>query len=86
MTTHIKPQRGLDALEPYEPDEPIEELQRAYGFEEMIELALNENPLGTSPKALAAIRQAKLEANSHVGGYVGRMVEYVPKRLDRARK
>ena len=65
MTAHIKPQRGLDALEPYVPDEPIEELQRAYGLEEMIELALNENPLGTSPKALAAIRQALSRLNRY---------------------
>jgi uncharacterized sulfatase len=36
--------------------------------------------------ALAAIKQAKLETKSHVGGYVGRMVQYVPPKLDRPRR
>ncbi|NQT16578.1 MAG: sulfatase-like hydrolase/transferase [Planctomycetes bacterium] len=31
--------------------------------------------------AVSAMKQARLEAKSHVGGYVGRMVEYVPKKL-----
>lgn len=57
MTTHIKPQRGLDAMKPYIPGKPIEEVQREYGLEDVIKLASNENPLGPSPKALAAIEQ-----------------------------
>ena len=58
MTIHVKPQRGLDTLKPYVPGKPIEEVQREYGLKEVIKLASNENPLGPSPKALAAIEQA----------------------------
>ena len=58
MTTHIKAQRGLDGMKPYVPGKPIEEVQREYGLKEVIKLASNENPLGPSPKALAAIEQA----------------------------
>lgn len=43
-------------LAPYEPGKPMEELERELGIESSIKLASNENPLGPSPKALAAVR------------------------------
>jgi len=60
MSEHVKHQSGLDALRPYVPGTPIEEVQREYGLEDVIKLASNENPLGPSPEAVRAIR-AKLE-------------------------
>ncbi len=36
----------------------IEEIQRRYGLRDVIKLASNENPLGPSPKAVAAIERA----------------------------
>jgi histidinol-phosphate aminotransferase len=54
----IRPQHGLDHLKPYVPGTPIEEVQRRYGLKHVIKLASNENPLGSSPKALEAISQA----------------------------
>src|SRR5437870_11449327 len=45
-------------LVPYQPGKPIEELEREYGIADSIKLASNENPLGPSPKALAAIAAA----------------------------
>ncbi len=68
MTTRIKPQRGLDALKPYVPGTPIEEVQREYGVEDVIKLASNENPLGPSPKALAAIEEALPRLNLYPDG------------------
>jgi len=47
---------GVRQLRPYTPGKPIAELEREYGVTESIKLASNENPLGASPKALAAIR------------------------------
>ena len=49
----------IRSLIPYEPGKPIEEVEREYGIANSVKLASNENPLGPSPKALAAIR-AKL--------------------------
>ncbi|VVM05048.1 histidinol-phosphate aminotransferase [Methylacidimicrobium cyclopophantes] len=51
---------GIRSLTPYEPGKPIEELAREQGFapEEICKLASNENPLGPSPLALQAIREA----------------------------
>ena len=44
----------------YEPGKPVEELAREMGLQasEIIKLASNENPLGPSPKALHAMREA----------------------------
>jgi histidinol-phosphate aminotransferase len=58
MTIFVKPQRGLDAMRPYAPGKSIEEVQREYGLQDVIKLASNENPLGPSPKAISAIKQA----------------------------
>ncbi|MGE5217928.1 MAG: histidinol-phosphate transaminase [Chloroflexota bacterium] len=50
----------IRSLIPYEPGKPIEEVEREYGIVNSVKLASNENPLGPSPKAVAAIR-AKLD-------------------------
>ena len=42
----------------YHPGKPIEELEREWGITGAIKLASNENPLGPSPKAMDAIRNA----------------------------
>ena len=68
MTTCVKPQCGVDALRPYVPGTPIEEVQREYGLEDVIKLASNENPLGISPKALAAIERALPGLNYYPDG------------------
>jgi histidinol-phosphate aminotransferase len=56
------------ALHPYEPGKPIEELQRELGIGEPIKLASNENPLGPSPLAVAAMRAALTEVNRYPDG------------------
>lgn len=50
----------LNSLPVYQPGRPIEEVARELGlpFSEIVKLASNENPLGPSPKALAAMRDA----------------------------
>jgi histidinol-phosphate aminotransferase len=49
---------ALATLGSYQPGRPIEEVAREFGLpvEEITKLASNENPLGPSPKALAAMR------------------------------
>lgn len=51
---------GIRSLTPYEPGKPIEELAREQGFapDQICKLASNENPLGPSPLALRALREA----------------------------
>jgi histidinol-phosphate aminotransferase len=54
---------NIRRLKPYVPGKPIEEAQREYGLTDFCKLASNENPLGPSPHAVAAIQEAaaKLE-------------------------
>ncbi len=59
----LKPQSGLSAIKPYVPGKPIEEVQREYGLTDVIKLASNENPLGPSPRVLAAIQAALPQLN-----------------------
>lgn len=49
---------GVRDLRPYTPGKPIDELEREYGVSDSIKLASNENPLGASPRALDAVRDA----------------------------
>lgn len=59
---------GVQKLIPYVPGKPIEELQRELGLTEIVKLASNENPLGPSPKALAAIQAALPELTLYPDG------------------
>src|SRR3990172_6874826 len=46
-------------LNPYDPGKPIEEVEREFGIKDSIKLASNENPLGPSLKALAAVKKSQ---------------------------
>jgi histidinol-phosphate aminotransferase len=52
----------IEAIAPYQPGKPLDELRRELGAawpaEGAVKLASNENPLGPSPKALAALVEA----------------------------
>ena len=58
MSDCPRPQKGLDRIRPYVPGKPIDEVKREYGLEDVIKLASNENPIGVSPKAIAAMQEA----------------------------
>ncbi len=45
-------------LKPYIPGKPVEEVQREMGLTDIIKMASNENPLGSSPLAEAAVRES----------------------------
>ncbi len=53
----LRVHKDIAALVPYSPGKPIEELERELGIPKAIKLASNENPLGPSPKALAALAE-----------------------------
>ncbi|TKX28444.1 histidinol-phosphate transaminase [Campylobacter sp. MIT 12-5580] len=52
----------LNNLSNYEPGKDIELIAREYGVSEVIKLASNENPLGTSPLALKALQENAYKA------------------------
>lgn len=47
---------ALRDYQPYLPGTGVDEAMRKYGLTSVVKLSQNENPLGTSPRALAAIR------------------------------
>ncbi len=53
----LKVHPDIASLVPYVPGKPIEELQRELGLPRAIKLASNENPIGPSPRALAALAE-----------------------------
>jgi histidinol-phosphate aminotransferase len=59
---------AVAAIQPYEPGKPTEELERELGISESVKLASNENPIGPSPKAVMAIRNALSELNRYPDG------------------
>lgn len=59
---------GIQQLSPYVPGKPAEELQRELGLSEIIKLASNENPLGTSAKVAAAITATLPELTRYPDG------------------
>jgi histidinol-phosphate aminotransferase len=61
--------RNLDV---YQPGKPIDELERELGITGAIKVASNENPLGPSPRAVAAIPAAlsQLHLYPDAGGFV----------------
>ena len=55
----IRVHPDIAKLVPYSPGKPLDELERELGIGEAVKLASNENPLGPSPKALAALDEGK---------------------------
>src|SRR3954468_16433185 len=66
---HANPK--LKDLVSYKPGKPIEELARERGLkpEDIIKMSSNENPLGPSPKAVAAMTKALSEAHIYPDGF-----------------
>ncbi|MDP8253315.1 MAG: histidinol-phosphate transaminase [Candidatus Kaelpia aquatica] len=52
-------------IRPYRPGKPIAEVKRELGLKRVYKLASNENPLGPSPKAIAAIKRASIDINRY---------------------
>jgi len=73
-------------MQPYTPGKPIDEVQRELGLSEVVKLASNENPLGPSPKALAAIAKTAGELHLYpdASGYRlrTRLAEHLNRNFD----
>ncbi|MDX1952747.1 MAG: histidinol-phosphate transaminase [Verrucomicrobiota bacterium] len=75
--------RSLDHLPTYQPGRPIEEVAREHGLpvREIIKLASNENPLGPSPAAIAAIQQAVSQLHLYPDGSAFYLKQKLAERL-----
>jgi histidinol-phosphate aminotransferase len=59
---------NIRAIKPYVPGKPMEELERELGIARSIKLASNENPLGPSPLALNALKEATAHLHRYPDG------------------
>ena len=60
VSTHAT--AAVRTLTPYQPGKPVSELERELGLTDIIKLASNENPLGPSASAVAAIKSAAADS------------------------
>src|SRR5689334_17782710 len=72
----------IRTLVPYVPGKPIEETQRELRIQKVVKLASNENPLGPSPKATAAMRKALLQMHRYPDGAAYRLKNALATHLD----
>ena len=65
-----KSRKEIQGLSPYQPGKPIDELAREYGLNpaDIVKLASNENPIGPSPKAIAAMAAETQELTRYPDG------------------
>lgn len=59
---------GVQQISPYQPGKPIDELKRELGLDDIVKLASNENPLGCSPLAVAAIQAEMTQIGRYPDG------------------
>jgi histidinol-phosphate aminotransferase len=59
---------AVNALTPYQPGKPVEDVQRELGLERVVKLASNEGPFGPFPAALEAMQRAARELNRYPDG------------------
>ncbi len=71
----------ISDIKHYEPGKPIKELEREYGIKNIIKLASNENPLGTSKKAIRAIKRALSDINLYPEGSCHYLLEKLSNTL-----
>lgn len=65
---HSLAAKGVQSLKPYLPGKPIEELERELGVTNTLKLASNENTMGPSPLAIAAMQKAIQEVDLYPDG------------------
>src|SRR5271163_4530746 len=70
----------VEALAPYQPGKPIEEVQRELGLERVVKLASNEGPYPPFPAALEAIEASASGLNRYPDGSVHRLQEALAAR------
>jgi histidinol-phosphate aminotransferase len=80
VTLRLPTPAHLAGLDRYEPGKPIEDVQREFGLADVVKLASNENPLGPSPKALAAVAAALSQLHRYPDGAARKLREAIAAR------
>jgi histidinol-phosphate aminotransferase len=59
---------AVKTMKPYVPGKPVEDVQRELGITDLVKLNQNENPLGPSPRAVAAATEAMALVHTYPEG------------------
>jgi len=65
----LEPRPALANFEPYMPGRSMDQIKKEFGLTKVIKLASNENPLGPSPKAAAAVKNAAAKSYLYPDGF-----------------
>ena len=65
----LDPRREVAGFEPYVPGRDMENVKRLYKLKRVIKLASNENPIGPSPRAVAALRKSLPALHRYPDGF-----------------
>lgn len=71
----------VETLTPYDAGKPLEALMGELGLPELIRLSANENPLGPSPRVVAAIRAEAARVHLYPDGGAGALREALGRHL-----
>jgi histidinol-phosphate aminotransferase len=71
---------SVNALTPYAPGKPVEDVQRELGLDRVIKLASNEGPFGPLPAAQEAMARAAADLNRYPDGGIYRLHEQLAAR------
>ena len=77
---------SLRVFSPYRAGTSADEARRRYGFEEPVKLSQNENPLGSSPRALEAVRSITILSDYDDGWRIVQSNTHPAQPLDEALK
>ncbi|WP_223066639.1 histidinol-phosphate transaminase [Paenibacillus caui] len=77
----MQPKPHIVNLPVYQPGKPIEEVKRELGLEEVVKLASNENPFGSSPKVPAAIQEELSNISLYPDGSAGELTRVLSGQL-----
>ncbi len=72
----------IRVIQPYIPGKPIDETRREFGIKKVVKLASNENPLGPSPKAVAAVKRSLLDLHRYPNSSAEDLKKKLADKLD----
>jgi histidinol-phosphate aminotransferase len=77
--------KGVQDIEPYVPGKSLDAVKAEFGLSQVVKMASNENPLGPSPKALAAMKKELRNVHLYPEGPCTVLREELSKKLGIAR-
>ena len=77
----VEPRPELSKLSDYVPGKSIEEIRERFGLTSVVKLASNENPLGASPKAVAAFHEIADSLHLYPRGDAPKLIDAIAEKF-----